>query len=97
VIVQAAPTARERRFKKIAFSGMWVFVLGCGVAGHLAMRALSQRLEWSNQIFFAAMAGFCVVLRDRHRHVEYVMFRRITAIREKARPSPKPLTPPVNR
>ncbi len=82
LIVQAAPTARERRLKKIAFSGMWVFVLGWCVGGQLAMRALSRRLEWSNGTFFAAMAGFWWFYAIVIATLSIVMFRRITAIRE---------------
>jgi len=58
LIARAAPTARERRLKMIAFTALWVFVLTWCVAGQLAVQTLGHRWEWSDQTFFAVMAGF---------------------------------------
>jgi RNA polymerase sigma factor (sigma-70 family) len=100
LVARAAPTVREYRLKKFAFISLWIFVLAWCVAGQLAMRAMSRRLEWSDQTFFAVMSGFwwfyAVVLAS----LCIVMFRRILSMRERSeaagetpRPSMAPLKP----
>jgi RNA polymerase sigma factor (sigma-70 family) len=54
----AAPTARERRFQRLAFFGMLIFSLVWSLAGMFAMRTSHQRYAWSNQTFVWAMTGF---------------------------------------
>src|SRR5262249_36844284 len=58
LIVRAAPTVRERRLKKIAFLSLWSFVVTWCFPGKLGMQALSRYLEWSDVVYFRAMAGF---------------------------------------
>ncbi|MGA9778902.1 MAG: RNA polymerase sigma factor [Limisphaerales bacterium] len=98
LIVQAAPTAAERRVKKVAFISMWVFVLAWCIPGQLALRALSRQREWSDRTFFAAMAGFWWVYAIIIVTLCVVVFRRVVSIRrlneETAGPQPvrQPLT-----
>ncbi len=87
LIVRAAPTARERRIKKIAFIGLWTFVLVWCVAGQLAVRALSQHFNWSDQIFFAVMAGFWWFYAIVVATLSIVMFRKILAVRRQSEES----------
>jgi RNA polymerase sigma factor (sigma-70 family) len=54
----AAPTARERRFQRVASFGMLIFSLVCPMTGHFAMRTLHERYAWSNRTFLWAMSGF---------------------------------------
>ncbi len=82
LIARSAPTDRERRLKKFAFTGLWIFVLAWCVAGQLAMRALHRHMEWSEQTFFAAMAGFWWFYAIVIATFGIVMFRRILAIRQ---------------
>jgi RNA polymerase sigma factor (sigma-70 family) len=100
LVARAAPTAREYRLKKIAFISLWIFVLAWCVAGQLAMRALSRRLEWSDQTFFMVMSGFWWFYAIVVATLCIVMFRRILAIREQSeaggetpRPAMMPLKP----
>ncbi len=58
LVVKGAPTEVERRAKKIAFTSLWVFVLGWCVGGQLGLRAMSQYFQWSDQTRFAVMTGF---------------------------------------
>jgi RNA polymerase sigma factor (sigma-70 family) len=58
LIARAAPTARERRFKMVTFTALWVFVLAWCVAGQLAVQTLGHRWEWSDRTFFTVMSGF---------------------------------------
>jgi RNA polymerase sigma factor (sigma-70 family) len=58
LIARGAPTARERRFKMVTFTALWVFVLAWCVAGQLAVQTLGHHWEWSDRTFFAVMAGY---------------------------------------
>jgi RNA polymerase sigma factor (sigma-70 family) len=58
LVIRATTDARERRLQKIWFTVFWVFVLVWCVPAKSAMKFLSQRFEWSDRTFFAAMAGF---------------------------------------
>jgi RNA polymerase sigma factor (sigma-70 family) len=58
LIARGAPTARERRFKMVTFTALWVFVLAWCLAGQLAVQTLGHRWEWSDRTFFAVMSGF---------------------------------------
>jgi len=81
LIVRSTPTAAERRVKKIAFIGMWVFVLAWCIPGQLALRALSRHLEWSDRAFFAAMAGFWWVYAMIIVTLCVVVYRRVVFLR----------------
>jgi len=99
LIVRAAPTAKEYRLKKFAFVSLWLFVLAWCVAGQLAMRALSRRLEWSDQTFFMAMSGFWWFYAVVVATLCIVTFRRILSIREQseaAGETPRPAVAPLN-
>jgi len=54
----AAPTARERRFQRLAFLAMLIFSVAWSVPGQIAMRNLCHRCAWSNQTFLWAMTVF---------------------------------------
>jgi RNA polymerase sigma factor (sigma-70 family) len=84
LIVRAAPTARERRLKKFAFIGLWIFVLGWCIPGQLGMGILSKHLEWSDHIFFRMMAVFWWFYAIVVATMSIVMFRRISAIRQES-------------
>src|SRR5271165_4908806 len=81
LMVRAAPTARERRFKKIAFTAFWVFVLTWCVAGQFVMRTLGQHWKWDDRTFFAVMAGFWWFFALIAATWIIVMSRQILAIR----------------
>lgn len=58
LLVRSAPSADERRFKRIAFVCFWVFVLlWCGI-GPDVMRALHRHYDWGMPVFLRVMAGF---------------------------------------
>jgi RNA polymerase sigma factor (sigma-70 family) len=84
LIVRAAPTARERRFKMIAFTALWVFVLTWCVAGQWAVRALAQHWEWSDRTIFAVLAGFWWFYALIAATWFIVIFRQILAIRRQS-------------
>jgi len=81
LIVRAAPTAAERRLKKIGFISLWVFVLAWCVGGQLGVLALGRRLAWSDHTLFAVLAGFWWFYAMVVATLCIVMFRRILAIR----------------
>ena len=58
ISVRSAPTARERRFQGFWLSCFWVFVLGWGVAGPYAVRAMRHGYGWSDSTYFAVVGGF---------------------------------------
>jgi RNA polymerase sigma factor (sigma-70 family) len=93
LIVRAAPTVREYRIKKIAFISLWIFVLAWCIAGQLAMRALSQRLDWSDQTFFMVMSGFWWFYAIVVATLCIVMFRRVLSIREQSEAASEPPRP----
>jgi RNA polymerase sigma factor (sigma-70 family) len=80
LIVRAAPTARERRLKKIAFGCLWCVVLAWCLPGLLAMRALSQHLEWNQATYFRVMAGFWWCYAWILATLAVMVFRRVAAI-----------------
>ena len=84
LIVRAAPTAREYRLKKLAFTGLWIFVLAWCVAGQLAVRALSKRFGWSDQAFFDVMSGFWWAYAIIVATLSIVVFRRVLAMRQQS-------------
>ena len=100
LIVRAAPTAAERRIKKLAFVSLWGFVLAWCWPLQLAVRALGKHFQWEDTTFYAVMAAYwwfyaaiCVALT-------VVMFRRFLAIRrhseesgEISRSAMKPMNP----
>jgi len=100
LIVQAAPTTAERRAKKIAFIGLWIFVLIWCWPLQMAVRALGGYFKWNDTTFYAVMAVYwwfyaaiCVALT-------VVMFRRFIAVRRQSETSgdisgsaPRPLKP----
>jgi RNA polymerase sigma factor (sigma-70 family) len=83
-IFRAAPTARERRLKKIGFIVLWSFVLGWCVGGQLAMNALSRSLQWDDATYFTAMTGFWSIYAIAVATWGVLMFRRMLAIRKEA-------------
>ena len=100
LIVRAAPTAAERRIKKIAFISLWVFVLAWCIGGQLGVLALGRHLAWSDRTLFAVLAGFWWLYAVVVATLCIVMFRRLLAIRRQheaaAEASPlvrKPLNP----
>ena len=103
MIFRAAPTAAERRLKKIAFISLWVFVLAWCIGGQLGLRALGRHWAWSDRTLFAVLAGFWWFYAVVVATLCIVMFRRILAIRrqhetaaEAPAPGRKPLTPGRN-
>jgi RNA polymerase sigma factor (sigma-70 family) len=58
ISVRSAPTARERRFQSVWLSCFWIFVLGWGVAGPYAVRALRHGYAWSDTGYFEVLAGY---------------------------------------
>jgi hypothetical protein len=103
LVIQAAPTDRERRVTKIAFISLWVFVLLWCVVGQLGMRALSQRMRWTDQTYFAVMAGYWWLYAVICATLTIVMFRRFLALRQQSekagevhRPGMRPFTPVTN-
>lgn len=84
LIFRAAPTQRERRLKKIAFIGLWVFVLAWCVAGQLGLRALSRHREWSDRLYFTVMTAFWWFYAMAVATLSTVMFQRISTIRRES-------------
>jgi len=84
LMVRVAPTARERRAKKIALWGIWIFALAWCVPGQLALRALGKHWEWSDWTFFAVMAGFWWLYTIIIATLIIVMFRQILASRRQS-------------
>jgi len=78
----AAPTEKERRLKRTAFVGLWLFVLGWCIPGQLIMRAVSRQFAWSDQTFFGVMAGFWWFYAMFVATLSTLMFRRISTIRQ---------------
>jgi RNA polymerase sigma factor (sigma-70 family) len=84
LIVRAAPTARERRAKKITLWGIWIFALAWCVPGQLALRALGKHWEWSAWTFFAVMADFWWLYTIVIATLIIVLFRQILASRRQS-------------
>ena len=84
LIVRAAPTARERRLKTIAFISCWVFVLAWCLPGKFAMRALAGRFQWSDPTFFAVMAGLWWFYAAIFATFFILMGRQLLAIRRQS-------------
>jgi RNA polymerase sigma factor (sigma-70 family) len=82
LIIRAAPTAQERKLKKAAITGLWIFVLAWCIPGQLAVGALSKRLGWGNQTYFVVMAGFWFFYALVIATLGTLMFRRISAVRQ---------------
>jgi len=100
LVVRAAPTDRERRAKKIAFTSLWVFVLVWCVVGQLTLHALRQRLGWSDRTYFSVMTGYWWVYTVVGATMTIVMLRQFLAIRREVEktgeshlPSATPLKP----
>jgi RNA polymerase sigma factor (sigma-70 family) len=81
LIVRAAPTARERRFKMIAFTALWIFVPIWCVVGQIVVRNLGQHWEWSERTIFAVMAGYWWLYALLAATGIIVIFRQVLAIR----------------
>jgi RNA polymerase sigma factor (sigma-70 family) len=84
VIVEAAPTDRERRLKRAAFIGLWLFVLGWCIPGQIGMRVLSRNLAWSDKTFFEVMAGFWWCYAMCVATLGTLIFRRVSTIRRES-------------
>jgi len=100
LIVRAAPTAAERRLKKIGFISLWIFVLAWCIGGQLGLLALGRRLAWSDHTLFAVLAGFWWFYAVVVATLCIVMFRRILAIRrqhETGGVAPPPVGKPWHR
>jgi RNA polymerase sigma factor (sigma-70 family) len=95
LIVRISPTARERRIKKFALIGFWIFVLAWCVPGQMALRALAKHFGWNTQTFCYATAGFWWVYAAVIITIGTVMFRQVLAIRRQAEEAAG--TPPAPR
>lgn len=84
LVVGAAPTERERRYKAIAFTSLWAFILGWCIPGQLAMNYLSQHFSWSDQSYFRVMAGFWWLYAVVAASLTIVMLRQLIAIRRQS-------------
>ncbi len=100
LVVRAAPTAREHRLKKVAFTGLWIFVLAWCVGGQWTLRTLSEQLGWSDRTVFAVTSGFWWFYAIVVATLSIVTFRRVLAIRQQSeaagelpRPGRTPLRP----
>ena len=96
LIFRAAPTAAERRLKKIAFISLWVFVLAWCIAGQLGLRALGRHWAWSDRTLFAVLAGFWLFYAMVVATLSIVMFRRILALRRQHEATAEALPPVRN-
>jgi hypothetical protein len=96
LIARSAPTAAERRVKKIAFISLWAFVLAWCVAGQLGVLALGRRLAWSDHTLFAVLAGFWWFYAVVVATLCIVMFRRILTLRRQQDPAAE-APPPVRK
>ena len=99
LVIRSAPTEAERRAKRIAFTGLWVFVLLWCFVGQLGLRALSKNMQWSDRTYYSVMAAFWWVYAIVCGTATIVMVRRFMALRqqsentgEKPRANMKPLT-----
>jgi len=97
LVVRAAPTERERRVNKISFTSLWIFVLAWCFIGQLAMRSLSRHFEWTDQTYFAAMAGFWWFYAAVVATLTIVMFRQFLALRRQSEASGERTLPTVAR
>jgi RNA polymerase sigma factor (sigma-70 family) len=84
LLVRAAPTDRERRVKRNAFVGIWVFALAWCLPAQFAMNSLSRHFEWSDQTYFSVMAGFWWFYAVVAVTLTIVMLRRLLAIRQQS-------------
>jgi len=101
--VQAAPTARERRFQMVAFSGFWAFVLAWAFPAQFLVQELRYRLAWSDASFYAAMTAFWWFYAMVTGAFFVFFFRRIVAMRRQheqtpgiSDPAPTPPAPGSN-
>jgi len=81
LIVRAAPTARERRFKGLVFTVFWVFVLGWCAGGQAALRCLGAHEHWSDRTGYRVMTAFWSAYALILATLCVFMFRKILAIR----------------
>ena len=93
LIVRAAPTARERRVKAIAFTGFWIFVIAWCVPAQLAVRALGRHFRWSDQTFCDVMTGFWWLFAAFIVAVVTVTSRQVLAVRRQSEKSGETLQP----
>jgi RNA polymerase sigma factor (sigma-70 family) len=96
LVVRAAPSARERRLKKIVFIGMWLFVLTWCIPGSIGMSALSKHLAWSDVVYFRVMACFWWFYAMALATLGVLMFRRVVTIRRESEESGAQLQPVRN-
>jgi RNA polymerase sigma factor (sigma-70 family) len=82
LIVEAAPTARERRVKGRAFLAFWIFVLAWAVAGQAGLRAIGRHQAWSDRTLYSAMSGFWWFSAMVTVTWAIVTYRQLLAIRE---------------
>jgi RNA polymerase sigma factor (sigma-70 family) len=91
LVVRAAPTDRERRAKRNAFIGLWIFALTWCLPVQFAMNYLSRRFEWSDQTYFSTMAGFWWFYAIVAATLTIVMVRRFLAIRRQSEAAGEPV------
>jgi len=84
LLVRSAPTARERRAKKIAIWGIWIFALAWCVPVQLALLTLGKHWAWSHWTVFVVMAGFWWFYAIFFATLIIVMFRQILASRRQS-------------
>lgn len=84
LIVQATPTARERRIKTFAFISLWVFVLAWCWPGQMALRALDRHFQWDDPTFYGVTTAFWWFYAAVIVSWSVVMFRRILVVRRQS-------------
>jgi RNA polymerase sigma factor (sigma-70 family) len=84
LVIRSAPTDRERRAQKIAFTSLWVFVLVWAVFGQIALGMLEHRFQWRDEIYFPIMAGFWWIYAAVAVTMTIVMLRRFMALRRES-------------
>ena len=82
LIVQAAPTSRERRAKGRAFLAFWIFVVAWALAGQIGLREIGSRQGWSDRTLYSVMAGFWWFSAMATVTWAIVAYRRLLAIRQ---------------
>ena len=93
LVIRSAPTERDRRAKKIAFTSLWIFVLLWCVVGQIAMHALNRHFAWSSRTWFSMLTGYWSFYAFVCVTMTIVMLRRFQAIREESQKSGEPYRP----
>jgi RNA polymerase sigma factor (sigma-70 family) len=97
LIVRAAPTERERRAKKIGFLSLWIFVFVWGIAGQIAVQAISRHQQWSDKTYFSVMAGFWWFYAAVAVTLTIVLMRRLLVLRRQSEAAHEPISSATTR